>query len=98
MIRRYIAWRSRNTRDRGLGKSSRGQTLPDAARACPGLDDPPQLLVGVGRAWPGALAHVAGDALGIVRLAAQQVGDRGLDLLRVGGAVVAQQGGGVGGV
>jgi hypothetical protein len=31
MVRRYIAWRNRNTRDRRLGKSSIGQTLPDAA-------------------------------------------------------------------
>jgi hypothetical protein len=31
MIRRYIAWRDRNTGDRRLGESSRGQTLPDAA-------------------------------------------------------------------
>jgi hypothetical protein len=31
MIRRDIAWRNRNTGDRRLGKSSRGQTLPDAA-------------------------------------------------------------------
>jgi hypothetical protein len=49
-----------------------------------------------GSAGPGALAHLTGDPLGIMRLAAQQLGDRGLDLLGVGGAVIAQQGGGVG--
>jgi hypothetical protein len=52
----------------------------------------------LGSAGPGALAHVAGDPPGIVRFAAQQFGDRGLDLLGVGGAVVAHQGGGVGAV
>jgi hypothetical protein len=30
-IRRHIAWRNRHTRDRRLGKSSTGQTLPDTA-------------------------------------------------------------------
>src|SRR4029453_16941157 len=33
MIRGCIDWRNRNTRDRRLGKSSSGQTLPDAALA-----------------------------------------------------------------
>jgi hypothetical protein len=31
MVRRYIALRNRNIRDRRLGRSSTGQTLPDAA-------------------------------------------------------------------
>jgi hypothetical protein len=47
---------------------------------------------------PGALAHVAGDPLGVVRLAGQQFGNRRLDLLGVGCALVIQQGGRVGAV
>jgi transposase len=35
MIRRYIAWRNHNTRDRRLGKSVTGQTLPDEALGWP---------------------------------------------------------------
>jgi len=44
-----------------------------------------------GRAGPGALADVAADPLGVVRPAGEQFGIRGLDFLRIGGAVVIQQ-------
>ena len=44
-----------------------------------------------GLAGPGALADVAADPLGVVPPAGEQFGIRGLDFLRVRGAVVIQQ-------
>src|SRR5215216_6586674 len=44
-----------------------------------------------GRAGPGALADVAADPLGVARPAGEQFGNRGLDFLRVGGALVLQE-------
>src|SRR5215218_8917814 len=57
--------------------------------ARPGLDDAHSSSFGL--AGPGALADVAADPLGVVRPAGEQFGNRGLDFLRVGGAVVIQQ-------
>jgi hypothetical protein len=57
--------------------------------ARPGLGDAHSSLFGWGR--PGALADVAADPLGVVPPAGEQFGIRGLDFLRVRGAVVIQQ-------
>jgi hypothetical protein len=55
-------------------------------------------LGSVGHPGRAPLAHVAGDPLGVVRLAGQQFGNRRLDLLGVGGTLVIQQGGRIGAV